>query len=136
MLEKAKAAVKPYALLPVRFGLGLTLLIHGWSHATAPGTLVRALERADLPRAELFAWGVVGLELLGGALILAGFQARLAAFVLAAWLFAEAFVLRWSGGWFADSNGFEHPLLLALCALGVFLGGPGRASVDSIRGKA
>jgi putative oxidoreductase len=136
MFEKIKAALKPYAPLPVRFGLGLTALVHGWAHAQGPGSLTRALERADLPAAGVLTWVAVGIELAGGLLMLLGFQARLTAFFLATWFLALSFAVVGRDGWWADAGGLEHPLLLGLCALAILTGGPGRASVDSLRGKA
>jgi putative oxidoreductase len=135
MFAKLKAAVQPYALLPLRFGLGLALLVHGWAHVQGPGALTRAFERADLPAAQPLTWVAVGIELLGGLLVLVGFQTRFAAFFVACWGFVQAFLLQASRGWFADEGGLEVPLLLALAALAIWLGGAGRASVDSIRGK-
>lgn len=133
MLDKLRQAVRPYALLPVRFGLGLALLVDGWAHATGPAALTRTLSRVDLPLAEPLTWVVVGIELLGGLLILLGFQARSAAGVLVVWLSVDCFFIHLRNGWFADQGGFQVPLLLLMCALALLLGGPGRASVDSIR---
>ncbi|MFH1469906.1 MAG: DoxX family membrane protein [Pseudomonadota bacterium] len=135
MLTKLKTATQPYAMLSLRLALGLTLLVHGWAHVQRPGALTRAFERADLPAAEPLAWVAAGVELLGGLLVLMGFQARIAAFFLACWGFVQAFLLQAHNGWFADEGGLELPLLLALGAVAIWLGGAGRASVDSIRGK-
>jgi putative oxidoreductase len=135
MLPKLKAAVQPYALLPLRFGLGLAMLVHGWAHIQGPGALTRALSRVNLPATEPLTWVAIGIEMLGGLLVLVGFQTRIAAFFLTCWLFFQAFLLQARNGWFADEGGLEVPLLLALAALAVWLGGAGRASVDSIRGK-
>ena len=135
MFAKLKAAVQPYALLPLRLGLGLAMFVHGWAHIQGPGALTRAFERADLPAAEPLTWVAVGIEMLCGGLVLVGFQTRLAAFLLACWLFVQAFLLQAHNGWFADEGGLELPLALALASMAVWLGGAGRASVDSIRGK-
>jgi putative oxidoreductase len=135
MLDKLRAAVRPYAPLPIRFGVGLALLVQGWAHATGPAALTRSLERADLPLAEPITWVVVGLELIGGAALLLGFQTRIAAGVLLAWLCVDCFVVHLPQGWWADEGGFQVPLLLLLGTLSLWLGGPGRASVDSIRGR-
>ena len=135
MLDKLRAAVRPYALLPVRFGVGLALLVQGWAHATGPAGLTRTLERADLPLAEPLTWVVVGLELMGGLLVLLGFQTRIAAGVLVAWLCVDCFVVHLRNGWWADQGGFQVPLLLLVGTLALWMGGAGRASVDSIRGR-
>ncbi len=134
MLDRLISAVRPYTLLPLRFGLGLALLVQGWSHATGPAALTRWLERADLPLAEPLTWVVVGIELLGGLLVLLGFQVRVTAAVLVLWLSVDTFVVHLRHGWFADEGGFQVPLLMLVGALTLLLGGAGRASVDSIRG--
>lgn len=134
MLDKLRHAVRPYTALPIRFGLGLALLVSGWTHATGPAALSRTLSRVDLPLAEPLTWLVIGVELLGGLLVLLGFQTRSAAAVLVVWLSVDCFVVHLRNGWFADQGGFEVPLLLLVASLSLLLGGPGRASVDSIRG--
>ncbi len=136
MLDRLRPALMPYAMLPVRLGLGLSLAVHGLSHAAAPDALARSLSRADLPLADTLAWLVAGIELLGGLLVLVGFQVRGTAAALCLWLAVDTFVLRWRSGYFASDGGFELPLLLLLAALGLVLGGAGRASVDSIRGAS
>ncbi len=135
MLEKIRTAVEPYALLPVRLALGLSMLVHGWNHATGPLALRRAMERADLPATDTLGWVAVGIELLGGLLVLLGFGTRPAAMLLLLWLGVDTFLLHWRYGWWAGEGGFELPLLHLLCALCLLLGGAGRASVDSIRGR-
>ena len=136
MLDKLRAAVRPYALLPIRFGVGLALMVQGWLHATGPAGLTRSMQRVDLPMAEPLTWVVVGIELLGGLLVLLGFQTRIAAAVLVTWLAVDCFVIHLRNGWFADQGGFQVPLLLLLGVLSLWLGGAGRASVDSFRGRA
>jgi putative oxidoreductase len=134
MLDKLREAVRPYALLPLRFGLGLALMVQGWLHATGPAGLIRSLEHAELPLTEPLAWTVIALELLGGLLVLVGFQVRIAALVLCAWLSVDTFVVHLGNGWAADQGGFQVPLLLLMAALTLSLGGAGRASIDSFRG--
>ena len=135
MLQRARTAVTPYAQLPLRLGIGLAMLVHGWAHVAHPEVLSRALTRADLPAGDMLAWVLAGIELIGGLLVLLGFQTRLAALVVALRCGLGAFVVSWGKGFFADDGGFEYPLLLMLGALCLWLGGAGRASVDSIRGK-
>ncbi len=135
MFDRLRIAAQPYALLPVLLALGLSMIAHGWNHATGPATLTRAMERAELPAADSLVWGAVGIELLGGVLVLMGFQTRPAASLLLLWLGVDTFLLHWRYGWWAGQGGFELPLMHLLCALCLVLGGAGRASVDSIRGE-
>jgi putative oxidoreductase len=134
MLDKLREAVRPYALLPLRFGLGLALMVQGWLHATGPTRLIRNLERAELPLSEPLAWVVITIELLGGLLVLLGFQTRTAAAVLCLWLSVDCFVVHLGNGWAADQGGFQVPLLLLVASMTLLLGGAGRASIDSFRG--
>jgi putative oxidoreductase len=134
MLATIRTACRPYALLPLRLAIGLALLVQGWVHLTGTQGLIRSLERGGIPMADALAWPVMGIELLGGLLVLLGFQTRGAAAVLLLWLGVDCFVLHLGNGWFADQGGFQVPLLLFLGTLSLLLGGAGRASVDSIRG--
>jgi putative oxidoreductase len=135
MLQRLKAAVGPYAFLPLRLAVGLAGILHGWPKISHPSAFIRTVTDAALPWPQALAWLGMGSLVLGGALVLVGFQTRLAAFAIACTAGVAAFRVQFENGFFGDS-GFEGPLLLMLAALPLLLGGPGRASIDGFRGKA
>jgi putative oxidoreductase len=136
--KKVVAALTPFAPLPVRFGAGLTLLLHGWPRLADMSAWIERVDHLGLPRASVLAWVLLLPQVLGGLLLILGLYTRVAAFFCLLAVSVELF-LGVHGGlggrFFADRGGPELALLLALMLLGALLGGSGRASVDSIRGK-
>jgi len=135
MFQRLKAAVGPYAFLPLRLAVGLVGILHGWPKISHPSGFVRTVTEAGLPWPEVLAWaGMVSL-VLGGALVLVGFLTRPAALGIACTAGVAAFRVQFASGFFGES-GFEGALLLFLAAFALLLGGPGRASIDAFRGRA
>jgi putative oxidoreductase len=135
VFARIRSALSPYAMLPVRFGAGLCLVLHGWTKLANPHAFLGTVGGFGLPYAEPLAWAAIGVEVLGGILLLVGFLSRFVAFLgLFVVGVAIAFV-NGGNGFFASGDGVELPLLVGLMLLGVLLGGAGRASVDSFRGK-
>jgi putative oxidoreductase len=135
MFQRLKAAVGPFALLPLRLAVGLAGILHGWPMTGQASENSGALGQAGLPWPRALAWCGIGSFLVGGALVLVGFQTRLAAFAIACASGVVAFRLRFGNGFFGE-QGFEGPLLMSLAAFALLLGGPGRASIDAFRGRA
>ncbi|MBN1335525.1 MAG: DoxX family protein [Deltaproteobacteria bacterium] len=135
MRSRLAAVVGPFALLPVRLAVGLAGILHGWPLVGQTPEVTRTLAQAGLPWPGGLAWLGAGSLLVGGILVLVGFLTRLAALAIVCTAGLVAFRLRFANGCFGD-QGFEGPLLLALAALTLVLGGPGRASIDAFRGRA
>ena len=68
-----RAAVYPWAVVPLRLVMGAGFLVHGWAkYSRGPANFARLLAQIHAPLPAATAWVVTGLELLGGAALLAG----------------------------------------------------------------
>jgi putative oxidoreductase len=77
---------------------------------------------------------VTFVELTGGAALILGALTRIVTLLLPIEMLVAMFVVHIDNGFFAMNNGFELVLLLGGVALGLFLTGPGRYSVDKAMG--
>ena len=106
----------PHAALALRLGLGVMFLAHGpWLKGvvyTLPGT---AAFFASVGLPGPLAYVVFAAEAIGGLLLIAGVQVRLASLVLLPVLLGATWV-HWPNGWLFtnEGGGFEYPLFLAL----------------------
>lgn len=116
----------PCAALLLRLGLGGMYISHALLKIlvfTLPGT-VQFFAAVGLPGA--LAYLVILAELGGGALLIAGVQARWVALGLSPILLGAGFV-HWPNGWvFSNAGGgWEYPLFLALASAVLALLGDG-----------
>ena len=106
----------PHAALALRLGLGVMFLAHGaWLKGvvyTLPGT---AAFFASVGLPGPLAYLVFAAESIGGLLLIAGVQVRLAALMLLPVLLGATSV-HWPNAWLFTNagGGFEYPLVLAL----------------------
>ena len=84
------------------------------------------------------AWLAALTEFGGGILILIGLLSRLAALGLLSTMMVAIIKVHWTGpnvldpAWMTMKGGWEYPGVLALLALAILLGGPGRSSLDGL----
>lgn len=122
-----------YSALIVRLSLGTVLLSHGLLKLlvfTMPGT-VGYFASLGLPpiAAHLTVYG----EILGGAALLLGFYARLAALAALPLLFGAVWVHTANGWLFSnEGGGWEFPLLLVVMAVAVTIQGAGPFAVRRV----
>ena len=135
-MSRIFTALSHYAHLPLRLGVGLAMVLHGWPKVTDAGAFVARVEKMGIPYGEVLGYFAVGAEFLGGILIILGLWTRGAALTVATVMGVAIFYVHWDAGYFASDGGFEYPMLILLGALALFMGGPGKASVDAFRGKA
>ena len=126
-------------LLLLRIAVGGTLVAHGLQKLfvyTVPG-VTQSFAGMGVPAAEVVAPAVATIELVGGALIVAGVGTRIAGLFAAAAMLGAVFTAHLSAGFFAADGGFELPLLLACAAVALALTGPGRLSLHAalLRGR-
>jgi putative oxidoreductase len=80
---------------------------------------------------------VVGVvELVGGALIVAGLLGPIGPLAIAADLAVAALVVHWPKGFWATNGGIEFPLVLSVAAVGLAITGFGGFSLDALLGIA
>ena len=134
MLKKVFAALAPYAPLPLRLAVGLATVLHGWQKVTDIQGFVDTVSSLGIPYGQYLAYASVATEVVGGVLLIVGFLGRFAALAVAVNMGVALGYVHLSHGYFLP-KGVEYALALALGAFSLFLSGPGKASVDSFRGK-
>lgn len=124
--------------LVARICLGLIFVISGWAKLMAVAGIAGALQKAGLPNATALGYVVGAIELVGGAMVIAGFMTRWAALGLAVFTLATIYV----GHPFWTMSGADYmnnrtQALKNLAVVGGFLilafAGPGRFSIDGGR---
>ena len=122
------------AIALLRIALGIILIAHGLLKVmvfTLPGT---AQFFANVGFPAWSAYPVTALEVIGGALLIMGLWTRWVALATLPVLIGASWVHLGNGWVFSAPNGgWEYPVLLVLLALAVFLGGPGRWSLQTVR---
>jgi len=125
------AATAPWGATLLRLAMGVLFLAHGvlWKLVQAgPQHVVPWFVSQGYP--AWFAWGVIVMESVGGALLLLGWRVRLVAPALAA-LMAGITWHQSGNGWLYTSQhgGWEYPAFWTVCLLALALLGPGRLAV-------
>ena len=124
------------ALLPIRLGVGASMLAHGaqklfgWFGGYGlEGTAQFFAENLGLKPGLLMAALAGGAEFFGGLLLLIGWMTRFAGVSLAGTM-AIAIITTYNGVFFAQNGGIEYPLMLLLVCLTFVIAGGGAYSVD------
>jgi putative oxidoreductase len=130
----------PYAALLLRIALGVILIAHALLKILAftPAGPVGFLDSLGIP--GWFAYPVMGAELIGGALLVAGIQTRTVALALIPVLAGCIALLHGANGWLYtnQSGGWEYSTLLIIASVALALLGdglPGKASLSRTRNK-
>lgn len=125
------------ASLVLRAVVGVVLVAHGLPKLER-GVGAFAANVADLgvPFPEAAAWGVVAIEVVGGAMLLAGLLTRIWAVLAAALMAGTTLLAKVDAGLVGSGgqSGMELDLLILAGALAIALIGPGPASVDHVAG--
>ena len=123
----------PYAAFVLRIALGAMFVAHAllkYAVFTLPGT-ARFFESLGLPGP--LAYATFFAELVGGALILAGFGTRYVAAVLVPVLLGALWAHAGNGWLFTSPNGgWEYPAFLAAAAIVQTLLGDGKFALGSL----
>lgn len=127
-LDGLLAPRRDMLLAALRIMSGLLLMQHGTvKHLGFPEHGMNAVATFGLS-------GVAGLlELVGGALLVVGFQTRPVAFVLSGLTAAAYFISHAPRGFFPILNGGELAALYCFVFLFIAAAGPGRFSLDGAR---
>jgi putative oxidoreductase len=117
-----------YAQPLARLFLGAIFLIAGLGKLPNVEGFTQYMASAGVP--EILAWPVILLEILGGAALIAGFQARIAAVLLAGFSVLAALLYHNQLGDQLQQTMFLKNIAIAGGLLLVFAHGPGRYAVS------
>src|SRR5215469_8839254 len=105
--------------VPLRLILGLGFIEHGFAKLMrGADSFIAILHAMGVPFAELLGWATIGVEIVGGAMILLGALVPLAAVPMIAVLLVATFTVHLP-------NGFSSIKLLSYDAMGAHFGQPG-----------
>ncbi|MGH8972190.1 MAG: DoxX family protein [Acidimicrobiia bacterium] len=130
------------AALAIRVVLGPVMAYHGYLKLDRGvggfADNVAQLEVLGMALPRVAGYVVVGIELIGGLCLLAGFLTRVWSALLATQMLLIPFVVKSQVGLIApqgsSGTGFEIDLLIAACALALLLMGPGALALDGLLG--
>jgi putative oxidoreductase len=125
------------ALLASRVALGVILLAHGWqkfSEYTVAGTAA-SFNDMGVPAPTVAAIFATVVEIFGGAALILGLLAPVAAALNIVNLLGALVLVHASNGLFVDNGGYELVLGLAAGLLIIALLGAGKFSADSLLGR-
>src|ERR1700761_2983507 len=125
-MEKAKTYL--VALRPVL--LSSLFIWAGWGKLMNPSGTAQYFANYHLPAPDVLVWIVIIIELIGGLLILIGFQARWVALVLAIFCLVTGFAIHLPAGDLPNMINFYKNLTMAGGFLYVVAYGAGPVSVD------
>jgi putative oxidoreductase len=144
MIQEHLKALKGLAPLPVRLMIGYGFFAHGIAKvARGPEHFVSIIQALGIPFGEPMAWFTIGLELICGAMMIAGFLVPLIALPMLA-ILAVAIVTVHAQFGFSSIKlldvtssgprfgppGMETDLLYIAGIAALVLGGPGPFAVD------
>jgi putative oxidoreductase len=139
--------VRRWWAVPLRLVLGCGFMAHGWAKLTrGAGAFAAVLHALGVPAPVASAWLTIGVELIGGAAILAGAFVRIAGVPLAAILLVAAITVHLPFGFSSiklvavtaagpqfGPVGYEIDLLYLAALVALAIGGAGPLSFDERR---
>jgi putative oxidoreductase len=125
-------SVRDAVLLVARLLLGVVLIAHGWQKmfTWGLGGTAEAFAGMGIPLAPVSAAFAGIVELVGGALILAGAATALVGVLVALNMLGAALLVHIGNGIMADAGGWELVGMIGALALVLAAVGAGRYSVD------
>lgn len=122
--------------MPLRLFLGLAFVAHGAQKVFGAfggpgmGKMTEFLRGLGFPEPEIWAWIAALVELVGGALLVAGLATRVTAAVLGIEMIVAALSVHLPHGFFAQSGGMELPLAYLAGLVSLVATGAGACSID------
>ena len=128
---------KRWSSVVIRLALAIPMVISGVGKVFAVGPksmgitgFAGFLTSLGIPFPTVVAWGVGGLELVGGIALLAGLFVRIAGALIAVNMLVATVLVHLPNGYPASDGGIELTLTLTLVALAAVLNGPGPFSLE------
>lgn len=133
MLDRLLTPYAKWGLLPLRLMVATVFIMHGGQKMFVFGLAgtARAFTQMGIPLPGVTSVLVMLLELFGGIALLAGFQSRWAALLLAGDMAVAVLAVRMAGGFFAPRGAELEMTLCAACLTLAFLGA-GDISIDAV----
>lgn len=130
--------------IPLRLIVGYGFFSHGWAKlARGPDNFGGILHAIGMPAADLLSWATVGVEIVGGLMILAGAFVPLITVPMIVVLLVAIFTVHLPNGFSSiklmsydaagahfGPPGYETDLLYIAGLIALCIGGPGPLSVD------
>lgn len=122
--------------MPLRLFLGVAFVAHGAQKVFGAfggpgmGKMTEFLRGLGFPAPELWAWIAALVELVGGALLVAGLATRVTAALLGIEMIVAAVSVHLPHGFFAQGGGMEVPLVYLAGLVSLVLTGAGAWSAD------
>ncbi len=131
MGQQAMSRWEGWGITALRVAVGVIFLMHGWQKLFVWGLagVAAFLGKLGVPAPALAAPILTLVELLGGAALILGLYARLAAALLAVDMLVAILTYHLRHGFFVP-NGVEYPLTLLAANLALVLLGSGEVSLD------
>src|SRR5918992_4771718 len=122
------------ALLLARIGLGGILMAHGWQKLDEQGISGTAagFDAMGIPLPEAAAYFATYVELVGGALLIAGLLTPLVGLLVIGNMAGAVWYVHPGNGGFAGGGGYELVAVIALLALTLAAAGARRGSLDGL----
>lgn len=126
-----KVNCQAWALSLIRLVLGTVFFLHGaqkvfgWFGGPGLEGFVKWAAGYKIP--DIVAYTAAFAEFIGGILLFTGILPRLGALMVIGVMLGATFIIHWPNGFFIQNDGYEYTLVLALCALAIFIGGPGKS---------
>ena len=132
-LPRRMDALHDFAMVVVRGLPGVIFLYHGYLKLDmGVDGFSKYVDSLGVPAPLIFAWLTALLELVGGAMLIAGLLSRLVGLLFVVEMIITTALVKADVGLIAQSPGAELDLALLAAALAVAVIGPGAFSADRI----
>lgn len=125
--------VQDLALLVTRVVLGVVLIAHGWQKLDSQGldATAQGFEAMGIPAPLASAYYATFVELVGGALLVAGLLTRLVAVLVLGDMLGAFWFAHRGTEVFTTDGGWELVAMIGAVALALVAAGAGRVSLDA-----
>ena len=125
--------MKEYSSLPLRLGLGIVFLVHGYMKLFGgiPGT-TEFFAGIGIPLAGFFAYVVSILEFFGGIALLLGIFVQWTSILLIINMLVALFVVHLPKGFSVGKGGYEFVFVLLMGLVSLAILGPGKLSLEKV----
>ena len=126
------------ALLALRIGVGVELMVHGWPKIKSPASVAGFMGQLGMKPALFWTWIVALVEFLGGIALILGLLTRPVAFFVTIQFLIIAFYLKPKKMKVPFTTpqgaGWEWDWLIMMMGLALLLAGAGAYALDSVIG--